>query len=62
MISNPPIHGARIAAKILGDSDLRQKWFEKKIKFKNIFVLKGLPMLKVWQIELFLCVFNLKSF
>nr|CAD2162738.1 unnamed protein product [Meloidogyne enterolobii] len=26
MISNPPIHGARIAAKILGDSDLRQKW------------------------------------
>ncbi|KAL3077175.1 hypothetical protein niasHS_013164 [Heterodera schachtii] len=26
MISNPPIHGARIASKILSDSKLRQQW------------------------------------
>ncbi len=27
MYSNPPIHGARIAAKILGTESLYQEWF-----------------------------------
>ncbi|OQV08492.1 hypothetical protein CLAIMM_12755 [Cladophialophora immunda] len=27
-ISNPPAHGAKIAAEILGDSLLRNMWFE----------------------------------
>lgn len=26
MISNPPIHGARIAAKILTDENLKKQW------------------------------------
>lgn len=26
MISNPPIHGARIANKILSDANLRKQW------------------------------------
>lgn len=28
MISNPPLHGARIAAEILGDQELRTKWLQ----------------------------------
>lgn len=27
MISNPPIHGARIANKILSDPNLRKQWY-----------------------------------
>ena len=28
MISNPPIHGARIASKILSDPSLRKQWYQ----------------------------------
>lgn len=36
MISNPPINGARIAAKILSDPKLYQQWF---ILFRIVFTL-----------------------
>ena len=33
MYSNPPIHGARIAAEILGDPALRSQWYYYFIAF-----------------------------
>eukprot|EP00667_Euglena_gracilis_P013523 EG_transcript_13959 len=31
MYSNPPIHGARIAAEILGDAELSKQWYSKQV-------------------------------
>lgn len=43
MYSNPPIHGARIAAEILGDAELYQQWLgEVKSMADRIITMRAL--------------------